>query len=441
MSLPRPTFEPGYDRVVRLDFPERIHGTPSVRVGRRSGRTRVEADFDRAWEFDPAGRLIVAQEDSVSRHATFDGRVWGHRIVHSGSERRLVADPGPDDPTDWLAGIHQRIRDWRTADSSSSWVRGNGGSAEEFASDALGPASTRSPDVLRREVETAREIWSQVPVLPPDQYEALVLQISEGCPWDRCRFCSLYRDVPYRERSLAEIDAHLDEVLGFVGASASRIRRIFLGQANALLRDTGELLEILELIRQRIPFPVAGLSAREQRIWLETHSPSANGFYAFVDAFHQPRPVEEWRALKNAGLRRVYMGLESGDAQRLRKLGKPLDPEQAVAQTRDLHSAGLPAAVILMTGIAAPDEEAMHREKSAQVLGRMELRTGDQVYLSPLVHPAGAELEQFHQSDADLVRSGPALQRMREALRAALGRGVPIATYDLQRLAGRTPRG
>jgi hypothetical protein len=441
MSLPEPTFEPGYDRVVRLDFPERIHGTPSIRVGRRSGRTRIEADFDRAWEFDPAGRLILAQEDSLSRHATFDGRVWGHRIVRSGPARRLVADPGPVDPANWLAEIHERIRNWQTADSSSTWVRGDDGSAEKFASDALTPAAARSGEVLRAEIGTAREIWNQVPVLPPDQYEALVVQISEGCPWDRCRFCSLYRDVPYRERSLAEIEVHLDKVLEFIGASAPRIRRIFLGQANALLRDTGELLEILDLIRERIPFPEPGLSAREQRIWLETHTPSANGFYAFIDAFHRPRPVEKWRALKEAGLRRVYLGLESGDAQRLRELGKPLDPEQAVAQARDLHAAGLPAAVILMTGIAAPEEEAIHRQKSAEVLGRMELRTGDQVYLSPLVHPAGAELDQFHWSDADLIQSGPALERMREALRGAVGHGVPIATYDLQRLAGRTPRG
>ena len=441
MSLPEPTFEPGYDRVVRLDFRQRIHDTASVFVGRRSSRTRVEAEFDRAWEFDPAGRLIVAQEESVSRHATFDGRVWGHRIVHSGSERRLVADPGPDDPGAWLTGVHERIRSWQSAGSSYAWVRGEDGSAEDFAAGALAAASRRSPEVLRNEIETAREIWSQIPVLPPDQYEALVLQISEGCPWDRCRFCSLYRDVPYRERSLAEIGTHLDRVLEFVGESAGRIRRIFLGQANALLRDTGELLEILSLIRGRIPFPETTLSAREQRVWLDAHTPSANGFYAFVDAFHRPRPVEEWRALKEAGLRRVYLGLESGDARRLRELGKPLDPEQAVNQARDLHAAGLGTGVILMTGIASAGEEARHRELSAQVLRRMELGAGDQIYLSPLVHPAGAELVQLRRDDAEPIRSGRELQRMREVLREAVGCGVPIATYDLQRLAGRTPRG
>jgi radical SAM superfamily enzyme YgiQ (UPF0313 family) len=295
--------------------------------------------------------------------------------------------------------------------------------------------------VLKTEFSRAREIWERIPVLPPDQYEALVVQISEGCPWDRCHFCTLYRETPFRDRSLEEIKRHLDEALVFLGASASRVRRVFLGQANALLRATDELLDIFELIRRRVSVPVPGMPPREQRMWLATHLPSADGFYAFVDAFHRSRPVSEWRALADAGLRRVYIGLESGDADRLRALGKPLDPSQVIAMVDDLHAAGLAAGVILMTGIAPADGEARHREMSAGVIGAMKLRTGDQVYLSPLVHPSGAPLEGMEFGEADLVQSAPAITRMRESLRAHVGRGVPIATYDLDRLGARTPRG
>jgi len=137
----------------------------------------------------------------------------------------------------------------------------------------------------------------------------------------------------------------------------------------------------------------------------------------------------------------VYVGLESGDGERLRALGKPLDPARAIAMVDDLHSAGLSAGVILMTGIAAPEGEERHRVMSAGVVEAMQLRAGDQVYLSPLVHPSGAAIEGLEFGEGDVVQSGPALTRMREALRAHVGRGVPIAVYDLDRLGARTPRG
>lgn len=441
VSLSNVPFEPGYDRVVRLDFPERVRGVRSIRVGSRPGRVRVEAGDDAAWEFDPAGRLIVAQEDAVSLHATFDGRIWGHRVVGHGKDRRLVPQPGPTDPREWLESVHGRIRRWLGVDSDGVWLRGAGGSAVDFARSALALAAARSPAILRTEVNRAQRVWRQIPVLPPDQYESLVLQISEGCPWDRCRFCSLYRDVPYRERTLAEIERHLDEVLLYVGASASRVRRIFLGQANALLRDTEELLQIFDLIRRRIPLPADDLKGPDRRIWLAEHTPSAEGFYAFVDAFHRTRPVAEWEQLREAGLRRVYIGLESGDAERLRELGKPLDPGRAIAQVEELHAAALPVAVILLTGIATPEHEARHRQKSAEVLRRMQLRKGDQVYLSPLFHPGGAALEKLAVSREQVDGAGPELARMREELRPCVGPGVPIANYNLDQLAARTPRG
>jgi hypothetical protein len=442
MPGPTSTFEPGFDPVVRLEFPERIHRTTVIEIGRRENRVRVESGDDRAWEFDAAGRLIVAQEDSLSLHATFDGRIWGHRIVGAGPGRRLMDAQGPEDPFAWICRIHQRIARWAAAaPSTATWSRGSGADAAEFARAALALPAGRSAGVLQTEFARAREIWERVPVLPPDQYEALVIQISEGCPWDRCHFCALYRDQPYRERSLEEIVRHLDQVMVFLGASASRVRRVFLGQANALLRPTGELLEIFELIRRRISVPDPRMGPREQRMWLRAHLPSADGFYAFVDAFHRPRPVEDWKALASAGLRRVYIGLESGDVQRLRELGKPLDPSQAIDMVENLHAAGLGVGVILMTGIASTQDEERHRVMSAGVLDAMQLRAGDQVYLSPLVASSGAPLEAIEVGEGDVVQSGPALTRMRETLRAHVGRGVPIAEYDLDRLGARTPRG
>ena len=48
-----------------------------------------------------------------------------------------------------------------------------------------------------------------VGILPPDQYLSLVVRVTEGCSWNACTFCSLYRNVPFRAKSPGELRAHL----------------------------------------------------------------------------------------------------------------------------------------------------------------------------------------------------------------------------------------
>ncbi len=48
-----------------------------------------------------------------------------------------------------------------------------------------------------------------VGILPPDQYLALVVRVTEGCSWNACTFCRLYRDVPFRWKRPDELVAHL----------------------------------------------------------------------------------------------------------------------------------------------------------------------------------------------------------------------------------------
>jgi hypothetical protein len=71
----------------------------------------------------------------------------------------------------------------------------------------------------------------------------------------------------------------------------------------------------------------------------------------------------------------------------------------------------------------------------------MALRTGDHVYISPLVHPTGSALEAELPPESEREPAPSAFSAMLEDVRRAVGRAVPIARYDLMRLADRTPRG
>ena len=54
-----------------------------------------------------------------------------------------------------------------------------------------------------------RELWEPMGILPPDQYGALVINITRGCSYNRCRFCKFYKDESFRAFSGEEIAAQM----------------------------------------------------------------------------------------------------------------------------------------------------------------------------------------------------------------------------------------
>ena len=109
-------------------------------------------------------------------------------------------------------------------------------------------------------------------------------------------------------------------------------------------------------------------------------------------------------------------------------------PEDGLAVTRRLVNEGV--GIILMTGIASAGGEERHRGMSAGIVDAMQVRAGDQVYLSPPVHPAGAALGGPGIGGGAVVQSGPRTVRKRAAVRAHVGRGGPVGVADPESVGG-----
>jgi radical SAM superfamily enzyme YgiQ (UPF0313 family) len=168
-------------------------------------------------------------------------------------------------------------------------------------------------------------------VLPPDQYLALVLQATQGCSWNACTFCDLYRGIPFRVRTPAEFAEHLLAVGDYFGESLALRRSVFLGDANALCVTHDRLL------------PLLTLAGRLRS--------ASGGVFAFVDVWTgNLASIEEYREYARLGLRRLYVGLETGDLGLLSWLGKPGRPQQAWSLVARLHAAGIAAGVIVLVG-------------------------------------------------------------------------------------------
>jgi hypothetical protein len=257
-----------------------------------------------------------------------------------------------------------------------------------------------------------------VGILPPDQYLSLVVRVTEGCSWNACTFCSLYRDIPFRSKRPEELDAHVDALLAYFGPALALRRSVFLGDANALCLAHDRLLPLVERVAARLPgAPIS----------------------SFLDAWTgRRRSPGEWRSYAALGLKRVYVGLESGDAGLLAWLEKPGSPQDAVDLVGALHEAGIGAALLVLLGAGGERFAEAHAARTAEILSAMRLRPGDLVYFSEYVDDPGLAYGGRAAGAADLQPLPPErCAGQRRAIldgirRAPGGRPPRHATYDIR---------
>jgi radical SAM superfamily enzyme YgiQ (UPF0313 family) len=271
---------------------------------------------------------------------------------------------------------------------------------------------------LRHDAERFLAASGPVGILPPDQYLALVVRVTEGCSWNACTFCLLYRDVPFRWKRPEELVAHLAALREYFGPSIALRRSVFLGDANALCLARDRLLPLVEIVaRERAGAPL----------------------YSFVDTWTgQRKGVPEWREYAALGLKRVYVGLETGDPGLLAWLKKPGSSQDAVDIVCSLHDAGVAAGVIVLLGAGGERFADDHLARTTEALTAMGLGPDDFVYFSEYVDEAGPGYGPRTDDTPDLQPLSPARDaELRRAILAGLRPRDPArpprsATYDIR---------
>ena len=272
----------------------------------------------------------------------------------------------------------------------------NGTITVEFAKPDAGQALAQISPVLERaarfdlvaaqkDAARFRAIYGRVAVLPPDQYNALVVQVTEGCSYAQCLFCEFYRGIRYRQKTVAEFREHVRALIEYHGSGLKGRRSIFLGEANALALPTPMLVKLFGVLCEHFELPSANLS----------HVPSAwwcgqprrfEGISSFLDAFTEPhRSATEYRELSELGLRQVYVGIETGDEDLRRWLRKPADNDAIKRCVAALKEAGIKVGVIVLLGAGGRKFRESHATETVRLLNALGLGKGDFIYYSPMI--------------------------------------------------------
>jgi len=274
-----------------------------------------------------------------------------------------------------------------------------------------------TPDLLVRERDAFSRLYQPVSVLPPDQYMSLVVQLTHGCPYNQCTFCDLYQDRAYEVKSAAELQEWLEPLKQFFGAGIGMRKGVFLGDGNCMALPAARLLTLLHVISfglQRIPALSKGMAsfADTRAVLSKSHA--------------------QLTSLRNAGLRRVYLGLETGSPALLSYLQKPGTRADQLQSVTRLKEAGLQVGAIFMTGVGGSRFAREHVDDTVSLARALPLGAGDLVYVSRFYPiPGTPYADEVLEGRMDLL-SDQEIDGQYERIRSGIAReGVKVAPYDL----------
>lgn len=232
--------------------------------------------------------------------------------------------------------------------------------------------------------------FEQGPIRPPSEARSLLIRVTRNCPWNRCSFCPVYKTAKFSVRPVEHVKkdidlvhkhvANLQKLAGETGrispvnirkarelvptdepaayAAAfswlfgGRMESVFLQDANSLVVKPSDLVEILLHLKKRFPSIRRVTSyARAQTIARKNDA--------------------DLKTIREAGLDRIHIGLESGSDKVLKMVGKGSTKETQITAGLKAKRAGMEVSEYVMPGLGGKDLSRAHALETADALNRI----------------------------------------------------------------------
>jgi len=207
---------------------------------------------------------------------------------------------------------------------------------------------------------------------PPSEGENLIVQATLGCSFNRCTFCSMYKQKAYRPRPLEEVSADI----GTAARWWPSAHRIFLADGDALTLPTDHLIALLT--RLAAAFPAL------QRV--TSYATPGNLLHKSPD---------ELAALRAAGLRLVYVGIETGSDAILRRVAKGANADMIARALQRAREAEIKVSATVILGLGGRTLWQDHIIGTLALLNRAPVTYLSTLQLMLAPHERPAFLERF----------------------------------------------
>lgn len=187
---------------------------------------------------------------------------------------------------------------------------------------------------------------------PPGEWKSYLLQCTIGCSNNTCTFCSMYKSKRYRVRPLEEV---LEDIRMAKATWYRDTETVFLCDGDAINLPMDYLLTVLKALYEAFP--------RLRRVTT----------YAGPRSTLRKTP-EELRIIREAGLQRTYLGVETGDDALLKHVHKGVTADEMLEAGQRLVAAGFDLWAIVITGLEGGGREALERNArlTAEMINKMQ---------------------------------------------------------------------
>jgi radical SAM superfamily enzyme YgiQ (UPF0313 family) len=230
------------------------------------------------------------------------------------------------------------------------------------------------------------------PIRPPSEAYSLLVRFSRNCPWNKCEFCHLYKGKKFERRTVADIKQDVDTIreikeelmsLSWRSGEAGRFsdglireifsnaryneccrsvavwlyfggRHVFIQDANSLVLKVDDLVEVLLYLKQTFP-AIDRITS-----------------YGRSQTIAQLLATEDLRRLKEAGLTRLHLGMESGSDIILKYMKKGVTKEQHITAGRRVKESGIELSEYVMPGLGGKKWSQEHATETADALNRID---------------------------------------------------------------------
>lgn len=190
---------------------------------------------------------------------------------------------------------------------------------------------------------------------PPYEAASLLLEVTAGCTHHKCKFCTLYNDLPFKFKmsSIEDIEDDLQEVQKAInGWNGHSIDRVFLTGANPFVLSYDKLTAIAKLIHKYLP------------------SVQSIGLFARITDI-TPKTNEELAKLRTFGYDGLTIGIETGDDEALRFMNKGYTSADIIKQCQRLDAAGIHYSFFYLVSISGAGRGKIGAKLTADVCNQI----------------------------------------------------------------------
>ncbi|HPS85811.1 MAG TPA: radical SAM protein [Spirochaetota bacterium] len=225
------------------------------------------------------------------------------------------------------------------------------------------------------------------PIRPPSEAHSILLRTTRNCPWNKCAFCPVYKNEKFSLRTLEEIKADIDSMHGIYSKILEKVnldtggyvsdkiisslvnddkipqnyiqqmlfwmyyglKSLFLQDADSMVMKSAEMVEILNYIKEKFP--------TIERITCYSRSKTL-----------AVKNIDELKKIREAGLSRVHIGMESGSDEVLKLIRKGVTGNEHIIAGKKVVEAGFELSEYFMPGIGGRKFTAENAVETSKVL-------------------------------------------------------------------------